>query len=340
MKNSKNICLNCNAQLDNQHAYCPACGQEAKFKDLSLKYILANALESFFNFDTRFFRTIRDVWIPNRIIKQFIEGKRTKYMHPMRFLFICLVLFFTLLSFSLRNFDMESNTDIESMVLTNDLYHAFESYNDSVGIIQDQADIDSIRKHVFVNYKDLEKDTFFNGTILGTNFDSLGLITSDVYHMEPDSLWAKYNITSRTEKLLIKQIKRVTLDPNQSVRFGIANMLWGFIIITILMALQMKLLYIRHDVYYVEHLMQVNIFHCQVFLIFSILFGINFIVDVPGQLFQLGLVPLLLLIYSLKDYFKQNIFKTILKVIIFGIVYFILLTIIAVWIALLSLAVY
>ena len=340
MKNSKNICLNCDAQLTEDLKYCPECGQEATFKDLSLKYLLAGALESFFNFDTKFFRTIRDVWIPNRIIKFFIQGKRKVYMHPMRFLFICLVIFFTLLSFSLRNIDVEGAIDVDAMVVTNDLYHAFERYNDSLGIIKDSADVDSIRKHVFVNYRDLEQDTFFNGTFMGLNFDSLGLITSDVYHMEPDSLWEKYNITSRKEKLIINQIKRVTLDPNQSIRFGIANMLWGFIIITILMAFLMKLLYIRHDVFYVEHLLHVNIFHCQIFLIFSILFGLNFIIDIPGELGMLGFIPIILLIYSLKDYFKQNIFITIIKVFLFGFGYFMVLTFIATMIALLSVAVY
>ena len=87
-------CKNCGAEISGN--FCSNCGQK-KFvdKDKTLRGFLLNFLSEFFNFDSRFFRSIKYLLIsPGFLTFEFMQGRIEKYVHPIKlYLFISLVVF-------------------------------------------------------------------------------------------------------------------------------------------------------------------------------------------------------------------------------------------------------
>ncbi|MGI9086463.1 MAG: DUF3667 domain-containing protein [Chthoniobacterales bacterium] len=89
-------CENCGAPLSGQ--YCAACGQHAIDYRRSLFHIVVDAADSFFNWDTKFFKTIGILlWKPWRLTNDFNAGRRARYVHPLRLYLLASITFFLVL---------------------------------------------------------------------------------------------------------------------------------------------------------------------------------------------------------------------------------------------------
>ncbi|MBT8191390.1 MAG: DUF3667 domain-containing protein [Saprospiraceae bacterium] len=338
MKNKKNICLNCEYSLEGEEKFCPECGHNAKFQDLSLKHLFLSFMDNFLNFDAKLFKTFRDVWIPNKITKAFIAGKRKKYVHPFRFMFILLIIFFGLISLSMRETTLIETTDPAVKLARHELYEKFLDYRDSIKNSSDTILLDSINSHVFDHEQFTLKDTFLAGDVMGIDFRKLGISSEDAYGLSRDSLYQKYNITTRKDKLVVNQMIRVMKDPDQSVRFLIANMLWGIVLLTIILAGILYLLYIRHENYFVESVMHMIHYHVLFLIIMSLFLIVNLFWKINSNFFLLAfLIPLVYLFCNLKMYYDQSILKTLVKLVLLKGIYFISLMIVLAVISIISL---
>src|SRR5438128_3144901 len=86
-------CENCGAQLTGH--YCGQCGQAAVDYRRSFRHVIADVLESFLNWDSKFFTTIALLILkPWRLTNEFLAGKRVRYLHPLRLYLLASVLFF------------------------------------------------------------------------------------------------------------------------------------------------------------------------------------------------------------------------------------------------------
>lgn len=87
-------CQSCGESMTGM--YCANCG-EKKFeqKDLSLRHFLSSALDLMFFVDNKIVRSYRRLFFsPGFLTKEFIEGKRVRYMKPLQLFFLsCLVYF-------------------------------------------------------------------------------------------------------------------------------------------------------------------------------------------------------------------------------------------------------
>ncbi len=71
-------CENCGAQLTGN--YCAQCGQAAVDYRRSFRHVVADVLESFLNWDSKFFTTIALLILkPWRLTNEFLAGKRVRY---------------------------------------------------------------------------------------------------------------------------------------------------------------------------------------------------------------------------------------------------------------------
>jgi Protein of unknown function (DUF3667) len=101
-------CRNCGAGLSGP--YCSACGQ--RDADLNQPYwvFLEDAGEYFFSFESRFWKTLASLLArPGRMTRRFLEGRRARYVAPVRLFVIALVAFFlslTLLDVALFKLSM------------------------------------------------------------------------------------------------------------------------------------------------------------------------------------------------------------------------------------------
>jgi len=92
-------CSNCSALLHGP--YCSACGQHQVDLDRPLREILGEGLSTFFAFDTRIGRTLWPlIRRPGFLTDEFLDGRRTRYVHPFKLYFACSLVFFFVFAFS------------------------------------------------------------------------------------------------------------------------------------------------------------------------------------------------------------------------------------------------
>ena len=99
-------CENCGAEL--QGHWCAQCGQPAIEYRRSFRYVVADLLNEFLNWDSKFFTTIALLILkPWRLTNEFLAGKRVRYVNPLRLYLLASILFFFAVNFGAKgiNFD-------------------------------------------------------------------------------------------------------------------------------------------------------------------------------------------------------------------------------------------
>src|SRR5213595_3896296 len=91
-------CENCGAQLRGH--WCAQCGQPAIDYRRSFRHVIVDVLDSFLNWDSKFFATIG--WLiarPWHLTNQFLAGRRVRYVHPLRLYLLVSILFFFVVNY-------------------------------------------------------------------------------------------------------------------------------------------------------------------------------------------------------------------------------------------------
>lgn len=91
-------CPNCGAAIAPADQFCSQCGQSTRDLQIPIKSLLADIVEDFLHFDGKSLQTLRTLIVkPGHLTKDFIEGKRIRYVAPLRlYLMISIVFFFVL----------------------------------------------------------------------------------------------------------------------------------------------------------------------------------------------------------------------------------------------------
>ena len=75
--------------------WCGQCGQAAVDYRRSFRHVVVDVLDSFLNWDSKFFTTIALLIVkPWRLTNEFLAGKRVRYVHPLRLYLLASILFF------------------------------------------------------------------------------------------------------------------------------------------------------------------------------------------------------------------------------------------------------
>ena len=97
----KEKCLNCGTELHSTDKFCPECGQKKTDLNLTFTHFVNEFLSNNFNVDSKIFRTLKVlVFYPGKLSKEFLEGKRSSYVTPVRLYLIISLVYFTVLSFT------------------------------------------------------------------------------------------------------------------------------------------------------------------------------------------------------------------------------------------------
>jgi hypothetical protein len=121
-------CKNCGHS--DSGTYCSRCGQ--RFADISkpMKEIIGD-LVGIFNLDASIFKTIKPfLFKPGFLTKEFLDGKRKKYLSPVRLYLFLSIVFFFLVRYS-TNISTEDNNNI--VLSTNNDSTQTEVQTDSAG---------------------------------------------------------------------------------------------------------------------------------------------------------------------------------------------------------------
>lgn len=94
------ICHNCHTILKIEDNFCPNCGQENHDLKVPLGHLAFEVFEGFTHFDTKFYNTMVSIFLyPGKITKDFLEGRRGRYVPPIRLYFLISFIFFLGLSY-------------------------------------------------------------------------------------------------------------------------------------------------------------------------------------------------------------------------------------------------
>ena len=102
-------CENCGAQLRGH--WCAQCGQPAIDYRRSFRHVIVDVLDSFLNWDSKFFATLGLlISKPWRLTNEFLGGKRVRYVHPARLYLLASILFFFAVTYWVKSAHLHPKT--------------------------------------------------------------------------------------------------------------------------------------------------------------------------------------------------------------------------------------
>lgn len=103
-------CLNCGADV--QGRFCHVCGQENIVPHQNFWALTKHFIYDIFHFDGKFFDTLKNMFFkPGIVPKEYVQGKRTKYLDPIRmYLFVSAVFFLYFFSLA-KNSEIKETDD-------------------------------------------------------------------------------------------------------------------------------------------------------------------------------------------------------------------------------------
>jgi len=153
------------------------------------------------------------------------------------------------------------------------------------------------------------------------------IANEDFLDLTPEEIADKYQIEGFYKRLLFRQKIRLLKSGKNLLPFILGNSLWVALLMMPFLAIILKLLYIRHDYYYVEHLIFSFHTHSFAFILFTIIcIFMNMVfmnmVDIHPFFVFFGFFLLFIYLYkSLRKVYQQGRFKTILKLLFANIIY-------------------
>jgi Protein of unknown function (DUF3667) len=99
-------CENCGAELNGQ--YCAQCGQAAVDYRRSFRHVIVDVLDSFLNWDSKFFATLALLILkPWQLTNEYVGGKRVRHVNPLRLYLLASIVFFFAVNYSVKSLRIE-----------------------------------------------------------------------------------------------------------------------------------------------------------------------------------------------------------------------------------------
>lgn len=344
-------CLNCGQPLTGNENFCSYCGQRNSIKKLSFNNFISNLFSGFFSYDSRFWTTFIPLLTkPGKVSKDYVAGKRARFVNPFQLYLNVSIIFFLLLGITnkfetnknpvnnilaaTQNLDSISQKGVQQLdsVLTNvknETINAIPNDSTKTKVI---TDLGEVFKLIEKENKQKKKDSaayIYHITKEAPNkINTLNKLkdfqnyykehpkkTSELSLEElgyPKTFWN--TIYYQQIINIYKNLEQIKSDGGKSY----IKTLTSYVSISLFVFLPvftmfLMLLYIRRKYSYMEHL--VFVFHTQTvfFLLFVIFYLINLFVEMESVIWVFLILFLLYLYKALRVFYEQKRFKTIVK---------------------------
>ena len=343
-------CLNCELPLEKSDHFCPNCGQKNSTRKLNTSDFFNEFLSGLFSYDSRFQRTLRVLLFkPGKISKDYISGKRTRYVNPFRFYLSASIIFFLIAGISDsfeginlqeqdKNFQEQFNRIQQDILLQSELNNspAFKENNihlDSIiKAIPEKKEMTKSYEDVYVSEQELDtlnsiernskKISIFYRYYRATGESDVNAVMTHL----------NYSQTNWNHWLYEKAIKinLIYTNPQIFVDYFISKLPFIIFFYLPVFALFIWLLYLRRPFNYMEHL--VFAFHVQttLFVFYIIASSLDYLLNSNWGFGLANTVFLFYLYKALRNFYGQGRVKTILKFILLNIIFFTLAMIAAI----------
>lgn len=302
-------CLNCGHPLDVSDNYCPHCGQLNSDKKLSAKDMLIEFLGSIFSYDSKLLVSLRALlFSPAKMTKEYLSGKRVKYVNPFRIFISMAILYFIVSSITIDNpdFRFEQQTNVEQ--------------EEDLGLIN----FDVPKKNDSISQKTIEKDSLQVADTEPSLSDILDENPNLTFDEAVNNHGFEDTLLEEFRFLLNKSARKATENSDAFIDFIKSKFPFFMFFFIPVATLILKLLYIRREFTYTDHL--VFNYYLSSTLFFLLMFSaiVSYFIDnlIISVLFFLLFV--FYVIKAFKLFYLQTNFKTIVKLASFAILYSIL----------------
>lgn len=316
-------CLNCGNTFEGH--YCNNCGQENLELKEDFGHLMVHAVGDYFHFDEKFFHTLKPLLFqPGKLTVDYMAGKRTQYLHPIRmYIFISLVYFILLFG---KNGE-EKRVEQKHVTTEHVIDSVNRAINDYDGLtpaqkqtLRQQTGRFAVGKKIKVN----EKNTASIGPFGSIVFDNDSTGTYEQYLRKQQKLPAdkRDDFVDRYLNKKFYEWKAQGKTPNEAIvesfRHNFPKMMF---LLLPLFAWFLKIAFRKNHKYYVEHLIYSFHLHCFVFLFSTLIMLIQMIL--PGSWYQIsqiiGLLSFFVVVWyiyrSLRVIYQRTGFRTITKMI-------------------------
>ena len=266
-------CLNCGTHLKGQ--YCGNCGQRSRSRLISLWELISDAFGDLFEIDSRLWQTVVPLMIrPGRLTRDYLQGRRARYMPPFRMYLVLSLLFFVVAFFDPREelgLLFEPEPEQTSGTVPDVEIAVPDEVIDEAQRVLDELAADGVLPDVELPEN---ADTDDGGILLKFNDDSEEIeVGGDCNDIDAADLEDLPDWLAR--RLTIERLKRICekteIDGGKAfVDKLLDNIPAALIVLLPLMAFVLKALYPLSKRYYVEHLLFFVHFHAFFFLILTL----------------------------------------------------------------------
>lgn len=294
-------CPNCGAVAEPR--FCPVCGQEQKDVHVSFGRLMLDFLGDAFTFDSRLWRSLRPLLArPGFLTREYFEGRRARYIPPLRLYLFISIIFFGLLAVLLPD---DSIGEIENDAARPAVQEqAAES--GSVAAQTESAPQRADKRRP----DDAAPDEGPGNEDVDINLGVLPFLSPEV------------------KQRLEERARRVAASPIRFTRYLIENLPVAMFLLLPVYALVLRLLYPRAGYVYLEHLIYALHVHAFTFLLltFQLLMnwaGARFAPDAPLRTFE-SAISIYLLAYpwiAMRRTYRQGVLMTTLKYLLQAAIY-------------------
>ncbi len=305
------MCLNCGTTLGGQ--YCGNCGQRASSRLISVWELLRDAFGDLLELDSRLWRTLLPLLArPGRLTRDYLEGRRARYMPPFRMYLVLSIVFFLIAFFDPREelgilFEPAATSTSQSQETAGEADEILEE--DLPELARDGIVVADPGEAAGASAEDAAADDS-RGITVSFSSDGEPNEDCDIEELEM-SKWPVWLSSRLTEERLKLACDRIIEDDGRI--FGqklLDNVPAALFILLPLMALVLKVLYPLSKRYYVEHLLFVLHYHAFVFLILTL----QVLFARLGALVRLLEIPLDVTIFAAAVYVPVYLYKAIRRV--------------------------
>lgn len=289
-------CPNCGAEVHGR--YCHECGQDQKHYRVSVRHILDDFASTYLTFDSKLFRSIIPLLFqPGYLTNEYLAGKRVSFIRPLRMYLFASFVFFFVLSLSDNNIitvgGQKSEVAPADSAIVDSTVHTL---NRELSGMLDSTKIRQPKTTIAKDVADSVKPD-------STKIDSSKLFQLQNVDYRPNTEIINLNFSIKG-KPYHYQINRNTFKKN-----FIGNLPTMMFFLLPIFALFLKLLYIRRERLYVEHLVFSLYTHAFVFLISALVIIIPW--GVPETILNWSI--LVYMYIAMKQVYSQGYFKTFVK---------------------------
>lgn len=326
-------CKNCEQPFEQGFNFCPHCGQKTN-EELTVGVLFYNTISNYFSFDARFLKSFVPLMIkPGYLAKEFIKGKRLLYLHPAQMYLFISVVFFFIFSFSVREQANTLNQELKKTIDNNEQLISLDSIEvkekaaktkveDSLTRIEIRKALESNKfitgmsdKEIdsIVNLKDIPKKNQISFGFNEQEIDSLieaGASDKEIYTsmgLEEEDGWFMRKLYSQVLKFYKQR------DGGNIWKAFVDTVPIALFFLLPIFALIIKVLYFNKG-RYAHHLVFSFYYFSYLFMVFSIVFGVNMIWNIPNWIdLLIVLSTYIYLFIALKRFYSQGWFLTWFK---------------------------